>query len=179
MSTNPGRGTRPRGPCTGPGPSSSTSSPEDDAGGLPSGHPGTWSVLTEALASGGHRVPDVGSYVLARGVDTAVAVSASQRRRAEDLWPVVAAAHQLAYRALALCWALERPGHDRAGAERAELLGEHAADRLHRALDVLARSVASGRAPGPLGPVPPALESELLNLHDCLSPVAPGDPARG
>ncbi len=131
------------------------------------------------LASGGHRVPDVGSYVLARGVDTAVAVSSSQRRRAEDLWPVVAAAHQLAYRALALCWALERPGQDRAGAERAELLGEHAADRLHRALDVLARSVASGRAPGPLGPVPPALESELLNLHDCLSPVAPGDPARG
>lgn len=201
------------------------------------------------LASGGHRVPDVGSYVLARGVDTAVgcgvallvclairprtaprlpllvvrllaavdelgphlasgvvgseaartarrrvqhqifalddayhvavAVSSSQRRRAEDLWPVVAAAHQLAYRALALCWVLERPDPDRAGAERAELLGEHAADRLHRALDVLARSVASGRAPGPLGPVPPALESELLNLHDCLSPVAPGDPARG
>ncbi len=193
------------------------------------------------LASGGHRVPDVGAFVLARGIDTAVgctvallvcltirprsapalpslmvrllrrldtlaphvatgdvtseraravrrdlqhgtfvlddtyhvavSASAAQRRLAEHSWPVIAATQQLAYRTLALCWFLEHEAPEQVPARCLELFGTHGEAEFRAALAVLTEAIIEGRSPAPLGPLPPVLERELANLHDCLTPA--------
>mgnify|MGYP003349462638 FL=1 len=83
---------------------------------------------------------------------------------AERMWPTVVAAERLLYRVLALCWAIEETGRDKAAETARSLFGEDGLTAATQALADLG-AAATGRAavPVPAG-VPEVLKAEIDDL---------------
>jgi len=134
-------------------------------------------ALDTPAARGAHRDLQRRSFLLEDAYESAMAASPAQRAIAERQWPAVAAGLQLAWRALSASWMLDHVPPD-AARERADaLFGPEGAAHARATLRMLAACAESGAVPAPLPPLPPVLERELRNLHDCLSPDAGGAPA--
>ena len=107
-------------------------------------------------------------FALWESYDRATAASRAPRESAEQLWPAIAAAEELAFRLLTSCWAIERLGGE-AGRDAARaMLDEDGLDALREALGVAARAVAGSQVPGPVEGVPAFVEREVADLHRAL-----------
>lgn len=137
--------------------------------------------LDTPAARGAHRDLQRSSFLLEDAYESAMAASPAQSGIAERQWPQVAASLQLAYRALSASWTLDHMPQDAARGRAGELFGPDGETRVREALRMLAACAESGGVPAPLGPLPPVLERELRNLHDCLSrePASAATPASG
>lgn len=121
------------------------------------------------------------SFALAQAYDDAIVASREQRRRAEELWPTLAATERLIYRTLSAAWALEKLGGDTARQAAASMLQGEDEAHVRGALAALAAAVHGGTGPADLPPLPPVLAPELLAVHDSLSSrvVSPAPPDSG
>ncbi|MBU9763490.1 FUSC family protein [Mycobacterium sp. TNTM28] len=88
-------------------------------------HLGTGAATT-AAARVDRRDLQLRAMALLPAYDTEIGGSATQRVAAERMWPTVVTAEQLAYRALAACWALEHDGDTAAARDTAAALREQA-----------------------------------------------------
>ena len=120
-----------------------------------------------------HRDLQRQSFALEDAYESALAASPAQRRAAERQWPAVAAAQQLAYRALSASWEFDHMGHDAARVRARDLLGEEGERRLREGLCMLAAAVESGEAPAALPALPALLGRELNDLRECLARDVP------
>lgn len=108
------------------------------------------------------------SFALAQAYDDALVASSGQRRRAEELWPALAATQRLVYRTLSTAWALEKIGGEAAREAAKAMFEDHGEQPVRAALASLATAVHGGTAPAPLPPLPAVLAPELRNVHECL-----------
>lgn len=112
------------------------------------------------------------SFALAQAYDDALVASRDQRRRAEELWPALAATQRLVYRTLSTAWAPEKIGGD-AARDAAHAMFEGGDDQpVRNALASLATAAHAGASPAPLPPLPGVLAPELRAVHDSLLPRA-------
>ena len=107
------------------------------------------------------------TVALLSAVDASVDGSPSQRRTAEQLWPVVIATERLAYRVLTACWAVER-------SKEPPPLPSAQAVELAAVLDDLARAAVSKSEPQEIGSVPDFLATDIQLVHDSLVRSKPG-----
>lgn len=99
---------------------------------------------------------------LSQMFDVSINGSPQQRRRAESLWPAIAATQRLAYHTIAECWRRERhDGHHTDTA--ATYLNE-----LQSAVAMLAADVRAQRRPAPLIVAPGPFTDELRSVHAAL-----------
>lgn len=116
-------------------------------------------------------------FALAQAHQDSLAASPRQRRAAEQAWPTIFAAEQLAYRTLSACWMLERMDDAGARASAADLFGDDGATRVHRAIGSLIAAIRDRRSPTVAGALPALLATELASLQQCLSRGSQGAPA--
>lgn len=138
--------------------------------------------VTGHLAHGEVTTPDarksrrelqLASFALNHSYEDSLAASRSQRFAAEEWWPAVAAVERLAYRTLSTCWALEQLGGDAARESAASMFVNDGAARVREAIDgCIAAILRSGALPV-LPTLPHVLETELVDLRECLLKSAP------
>lgn len=107
------------------------------------------------------------SFALAQAYDEALVASREQQRRAEELWPALAATERLVYRTLSAAWALEKLG-DEAAREAAAMFGADDEKQVRSALAAMATAVHGDTAPAALPELPAVLAPELRGVHDAL-----------
>jgi uncharacterized membrane protein YccC len=141
---------------------------------------------TAHLAHGEVTTPDarksrrelqLGSFALAHAYEDSLAASRAQRFAAEELWPAIAAVERLAYRALSTCWALEQLGNGPAREAAASMFVNDGAVRVRGAIDGFVAAILSGSALPALPSLPHVLETELVDLRECLLRYAPSPEA--
>ncbi|GAB3743497.1 FUSC family protein [Lysobacter olei] len=118
------------------------------------------------------------SFALAQAYDDALVATQEQRRRAEELWPALAATERLVYRTLSAAWALEKLGGPAARDAATTMLNADDAAHVRSALAALASAVHGGAPVKTLPPLPAVLAPELHAVHDSLlaRAVPPRDP---
>lgn len=136
---------------------------------------------TNHLAHGAVTTPDarqsrrelqLASFALNHAYEDSLAASRSQRFAAEELWPAVAAAERLAYRTLSTCWALEQLGDKAAHETAASMFVNDGAAHVREAVDGFIAALKSSELPT-LPALPHVLETELVDLQECLQRYAP------
>lgn len=90
-----------------------------------------------------------------------------------ELWPAIAAVERLAYRTLSTFWALEQLGNALAREAAASMFVNDGAVRVRGAIDGFVAAILSGSAIQPLPSLPHVLETELVDLRECLLRYAP------
>ena len=129
-------------------------------------------TVTTLAARDARRTLQRATFALTHAFDDGVFGSSSERRAAEHLWPAIAAAERLAYRALSACWALERLGGRAEQEAAASMFPGDGAQRLEAALDELMRAVGKGVSPEAFGPLPSILEADMRTLREALAKVS-------
>ena len=108
------------------------------------------------------------SFALTHAYEDSLAASRAQRFAAEGLWPAIAAVERLAYRTLSTCWALEQLGADAARETAASMFVNDGAVRVRRVIDGFVAAILSGGPLAALPPLPHVLETELVDVRECL-----------
>jgi uncharacterized membrane protein YccC len=137
---------------------------------------------TGHLAHGEVTVPDarrsrrelqLASFALTHAYDDSLVASRAQRFAAEEWWPAIAAVERLAYRTLSTCWALEQLGGVAARESAASMFVNDGAARVREAIDGFVAAILTGSALPALPALPHVLETELVDLRECLLRYAP------
>lgn len=139
---------------------------------------------TSHLAHGEVTVPEarksrrelqLASFALTHAYEDSLAASRAQRFAAEEWWPAIAAVERLAYRTLSTCWALEQLGTEAARESAAAMFANDGAERVRGAIDGFIAAIFGGSVLPPLPPLPHVLETELVDLGECLQRYAPSE----
>ena len=129
-------------------------------------HAARGSVITPA-AKQARKELQWASFALAHGYEDSLVATASQRRTAEQVWPAVAATERLAYRTLSMCWNMEQRDGSPSSDSAASISAEGRAS-INATLEDYVDCIRNDTKPSHPGPLPKPLESDLLNLYECL-----------
>jgi uncharacterized membrane protein YccC len=129
--------------------------------------------VTTADARKSRRGLQLASFALNHAYEDSLAASRSQRFAAEEWWPAIAAVERLAYRTLSTCWAIEQLGGEAARETAASMFVNAGATRVREAIDGFIVTILKGSALPKLPALPHVLETELVDLHECLLRSAP------
>ncbi|MFC4310900.1 FUSC family protein [Steroidobacter flavus] len=133
---------------------------------------------TSHLAHGEVTVPEarrsrrelqLASFALTHAYEDSLAASRAQRFAAEEWWPAIAAVERLAYRTLSTCWALEQLGGAAARESATAMFVNDGAARVRNAIDGFVAAILNSGALPELPALPHVLETELVDLRECLS----------
>jgi uncharacterized membrane protein YccC len=124
--------------------------------------------VTTTDARRSRRELQLASFALNHAYEDSLAASRAQRFAAEEWWPAIAAVERLAYRTLSTCWALEQLSGDAARETAASMFVDDGVRRVRAAIDGFVAAILN-RSPLPTLPaLPHVLETELIDLHECL-----------
>jgi hypothetical protein len=90
------------------------------------------------------------------------------------MWPTVVGAQRLLYRVLALCWAIEEAGRDKAAETARKLFGDNGLAAATQALSEISAAVTGEGKPAIPADVPAVLKAELIDLAGSLDAEDPG-----
>ncbi|WP_202626776.1 FUSC family protein [Steroidobacter agaridevorans] len=129
--------------------------------------------VTTPDARKSRRELQLASFALNHAYEDSLAASRAQRFAAEEWWPAIAAVERLAYRTLSTCWALEQLGGDAARETAASMFVNEGAARVREAIDGFVAAILKSNALPALPTLPHVLETELVDLHECLQRSSP------
>ncbi len=107
------------------------------------------------------------SFALAHGYEDSLVATSSEKSTAEQIWPTIAATERLAYRTLSMCWQMEQHGGAVPPGSASAISADDRA-RVHATLEDYIACIRNNTEPSHPGPLPRALERDLLHLYECL-----------